>query len=160
MPFPHKALELENQSLIPNGEPALAVAYQVLKDEWDRGNREREVLLHLLFLAWYGLCEPAHITGFPMHDGLDDQLQDTFHQIHAYVQPVIDTDAEMLYVVGLMAHLFPYLLGDTREWQRRSERYQLQYRALAPQGLDPGIFQHRGAYGEYFAGQAQVSDGY
>jgi hypothetical protein len=160
MPFPLIALELENRSLGQNGEPALAGAYGVLKREWDAGNREREVLLHLLFLAWYGLCEPAHITGFVLQDGLDGELQDTFNQIFAYVQPDIDRDAEMLYVVGLMAHLFPYLLGDTRKWQRRSQRYQRQYRALVPQGLDPSIFQHRGAYGEYFAGQAQVRNGY
>ncbi len=114
MPLPQFALELENRSLGPAGEPTLAAAYQVLKREWDAGNSDRESLLHLLFLTWYGLAEPVHITGFDISDTLTDELRETFNLVHTYIQPSITTDAEMLYVVGLMAHLFPYLLDDTK----------------------------------------------
>ncbi len=66
----------------------------------------------------------------------------------------------MLYIVGLMAHLTPYLLGNLDVWESRSKRYQLLYRELAPEGIDPKIFEGRGAYGDYFAGQARVKDRY
>jgi hypothetical protein len=160
MPIPQFALELENRSIEPSGAPTLAAAYQVLKREWDTGNRDREILLHLLFLAWYGLAEPAHITGFDMSDTLAGELRETFTLVHTYVQPSIVTDAEMLYVVGLMAHLFPYLLGETQRWQERSEHYRNQYRALVSDGLRPNVFEGRSAYGAYFAGQVQLRNGY
>ena len=122
MSLPPDVLELENRSLGRHGAPTLASAYERLKQYWDAGNREREVALHLLFLAWYGLCEPPHITGFETHNMPSDELQarftelqDTFNQVHKAIESQIDDDPEMLYVVGLMAHLFPYLLGDEPE---------------------------------------------
>ncbi len=167
MTLPPDVLELENRSIGRDGAPMLASAYERLKQYWDAGNHEREVALHLLFLAWYGLCEPAHITGFETHDmrsdGLPawyDQLQDTFNQVHKAIEFQIDDDPEMLYVVGLMAHLFPYLLGDEREWTDRSERYRQRYRTLLPTGISPSVFEHRGAYGDYFAHQARVEGGF
>jgi hypothetical protein len=70
------------------------------------------------------------------------------------------TDAEALYVVGLMAHLAPWLLGREDEWTARSEAYRSRYRQLLPNGIDPDVFNGRGAYGDYFRGQARVADGY
>jgi hypothetical protein len=155
-----EAIELENQHNDPAGKPTLAAAYEFLKRAWDAGDRDRELILHLLFLAWYGLCEPSHITGFVAPEARWREFAEIFHQIHAFVQPSIEHDLEMLYVVGLMAYLFPHLLGDVTFWKQISSRYRQQYRLLAPNGLDPSIFQNRGAYGAYFAGQVQVSDGY
>jgi hypothetical protein len=167
MTFPPDVIELENRSLGRHGSPTLASAYERLKQYWDAGNHDREVALHLLFLAWYGLCEPAHITGFET-EGMSrdclqaqfDQLQDTFNQIHTAMEPQIDGDPEMLYVVGLMAHLFPYLLGDELAWTQRSEHYRRRYHTLLPMGISPSVFHHRGAYGDYFAHQARGNDGY
>ena len=170
MPIPTEALELENQYLqLEAGEKStLATAYEILKQEWLDGNRDREVALHLMFLAWYGLCEPAYLTGFAtedgstyiLTDGLSDELQKIFQQVHDYFEPQIHEDAEMLYVVGLMAHLFSYLLGDYDEWNTLSLEYRKAYRALKPEGISPEIFASRGAYGDYFHGQAKVENGY
>jgi hypothetical protein len=160
MPIPVEALEFENRSIGQNGEATLAAAYQILKREWEAGVREREVALHLLFLAWYGLCEPTHLTGFDEMPAQVNELEHTFNQVYHSLQPNIDSDPEMLYVVGLMAHLFPYLLGDEATWIERSKHYRQRYRSLAPTGLDSAIFRGRGAYGDYFAGQTQVVNGY
>ena len=64
MPIPEEALDLENRSIGINGEPTLAAAYEILKNQWNNGERDRELGLHLMFLAWYGTSEPEYITGF------------------------------------------------------------------------------------------------
>ena len=165
MPIPQEALDLENRSIGINGEPTLAAAYEIFKEQWDNGNRDRELGLHLLFLAWFGATEPEHITGFskPWLE-MRQELLPVFAEVHAYFEPEIHKDVEMLFVVGLIAHMDWYMLDDDAEtakvWEERSKKYHEQYRALAPNGIDPSIFQNRGAYGDYFAGQAKVEGGY
>jgi hypothetical protein len=167
MPIPDEVMELENLSIGQDGQPTLAAAYFKLKDLWDSGDRDREVMLHLMFLAWYCLEEPPHITGLPIKSSQNafdsvyaEELADIFNQVHEFVHPQIWQDAEMLYVVGLMAHLFPWALGDVTEWEERSLAYQKAYRALKPNGIELSIFQGRGAYGDYFAMHAKRTDGY
>lgn len=160
MTLPPNVLELENRSLGRNGEPTLAAAYHQLKVHWDTGNRDREVILHLLFLAWYGLEEPQHITGFENLDIISVELQQTFTTVFRYVQPAINNDVEMLYIIGLMAYLFPYLLTPDINWETISEQYRQRYRVLEPNGIRPEAFRNRGAYGEYFEHQASVKSGY
>jgi hypothetical protein len=70
------------------------------------------------------------------------------------------SDAEMLYVFGLMAHVFPWVLGDKKTWETRSRQYRVAYRKLEPEGIRPEAFAGRGFYGDYFADQARVKDGY
>ena len=103
MRFPKEVLELENRSLGRSGEPTLAAAYEVLIEQWEAGSRDREVGLHLMFLAWYLLCEPGFLTGLDRLEHLADGLPQTFNQVHDYFAPTIDSDVEMLYVVGLMS---------------------------------------------------------
>ena len=83
-----------------------------------------------------------------------------FGEVHEHFQSAISEDAEMLYAVGLMAQLAPWLLGDLATWEARSEEYRRKYRELAPHGLQPSIFAGRGAYGDYFGDQAKVEGGY
>jgi hypothetical protein len=66
----------------------------------------------------------------------------------------------MLYAVGLMAQLFPWLLGDEGQFEALAQEYRSLYRKLAPRGLSPAQFAGRGAYGDYFGGQVQVQGGY
>jgi len=64
-------------------------------------------------------------------------------------------------VIGLMAMLAPYLVGDTEvAWEARAKTFQTRYRQLLPEGLDPEVFRGRGAYGDYFAGQVAVVGGF
>jgi hypothetical protein len=159
MPIPPDALELENRHIGSNGEPTLGEAFNLLRTEWQKGDRDRELCLHLLFLGWYGSAEPQYLTGFQDSDVGD--LQRIFTEVFEYIQPDIQNDAEMLYVVGLGAHLFGYLLpGGETIWDRRSEEYRRRYREVCPNGLDPVIFLDRGYYGHYYYGQARVEGGY
>ena len=43
MSIPQKALELENRNIGINGEPTLADAYKILKEQWRNGDRDREL---------------------------------------------------------------------------------------------------------------------
>lgn len=107
----------------------------------------------------YGLAEPPFLTGFLGPEFAD--VQKFFAEVLDYVQPVIWDDAEMLYIVGLGAHLFEYIFpGGALVWIARSEKYRRRYRELCPNGIDPNVFLNRGYYGEYYFGQASVEAGY
>ncbi len=159
MPILSEALELENRHIGKNGEPTLGEAFKLLRAEWQKGNRDRELCLHLLFLGWYGQAEPPFLTGF---EGPEfDDVQTFFKDVLDYVLPIIENDAEMLYIVGLGAHLFEYIFpGGESVWIARSEEYRRRYRELYPNGIEPNIFLNRGYYGEYYFGQASVEGGY
>lgn len=160
MTIPREVLELENLNWGRPGEPTLFRAYQLLLAEWRNGSRDREVGLHLMFLAWYLLCEPAHLTGLDKRAVQTSTLTAVFREVHEHFMPTIRSDVEALYVVGLMAHLFPYLLGEEAEMDALAEEYRVHYRGLAPKGLSADLFADRGGYGRYFAGQSQVVSGY
>ncbi len=160
MPISQKAIDLENRSIGINGEPTLAPAYGILKEQWQNGERDREIGLHLMFLAWYGIIEPKHLTGFSDSENLSQDFNEIFAEVHDYFEPQIHQDFEMLYAFGLAAHMFWYMFDDAHIWEQRSKEYQKYYRKLMPNGIDSEIFQGRGAYGEYYAGQAEVEGGY
>jgi len=94
MNIPHEALELENRFLGPNQEATLAAAYQILRKHWDAGGCERETGLHLMFLSWYGIVEPQHITGFPEDLGVQRNLQQTLARMHFHFDPWIHDDVD------------------------------------------------------------------
>src|ERR1051326_3507426 len=121
MAIPPQALALENAHVGPNGQPTLAEAFELLSDQWGAGDRDRELALHLLFISWYGLVEPEHITGFQGDEDTTSMLRVAFNDVYQYVAKGIERDPEMLYVVGLMANLAPWALGDANEWESRSE---------------------------------------
>ncbi len=165
MPISQKAIDLENRNIGINGEPTLAAAYEILKEQWDNGDRDRDLGLHLMFLAWFGAFEPDYITGFSKSwEENMKELLPVFAEIHAYFEAEIHKDVEMLYVVGLIANMYWFMLDDDVEiakvWEERGKKYHEQYRAIAPNGIDPSIFVNRGAYGDYFEGQAKVEGGY
>lgn len=160
MPISPKAIELENRSIGLNGDPTLAEAYKILKNQWNNGDRDREIGLHLMFLAWYGLIEPENLTGFSESERFSKELKETFTEVHDYFESQISSDAEMLYVFGLAADMFWYMFDNPDIWEERSKKYQLHYRKLAPNGIDPDIFRGRGAYGEYYAGHIELENGY
>lgn len=143
-----------------HGEPTLGAAYEILREDWRRGDRDRELALHLMFLSWYLLAEPPHLTGLDERRVPSSELAPVFNEVHDYMAPAERDDVELLYVVGLMADLFPWMLGDKDAWEQRSREYREMYRRLEPNGLAPSVFDGRGAYGEYFAGQAPVANGY
>lgn len=150
-------MEFEKRNMGVNYEPTLAAAYKILKSEWDAGSRDREVGLHLMFTAWYGLIEPSHITGFTETADEQKELNAIMYGVHEYFKDKIADDAEALYAFGLMANMFWYMFDHDHYWEQVSINYQTRYRHLAPNGLDPSIFEDRGAYGEYYQGQVLAS---
>ena len=158
--IPDEALDLENRGTWAMGQPTLFAAFEILRKQWRAGHRERELGLHLLFLSWYMLLEPAHLTGFDEALLPTEWLAELFNEVHEYLGPANSNDPELLYVVGLIAHLSPWLLGDNSTWEHRSESYRATYRQVVHEGIDSAMFNGRGAYGEYFAGQARVVGGF
>ncbi len=159
MPIQTEVLELENRNVGMNYEATLAEAYRLLKDQWDRGNRDRESCLHIAFIAWYGIIEPSHITGFTESDSERGELNQILFDVHEYFKTEITNDSEMLYVFGLMASMQWFMLERAPFWEQIGIDYRSKYRNLEPDGLDPSVFKDRGAYGEYFEMQAKVSKG-
>ena len=160
MNLPQAILDLENRN-VDHGEPTLGAALEVAASEWRSGSRDRELCLHLLFLSWYCNLEPPHLTGYAQTTFPSAELSQQFHDVYAAFEPQVLGDAECLYVIGFMALMTPYLLGeDEATWQARSVAFRERYRALAPQGFATSHFAGRGAYGDYFAGQVVVPNGY
>jgi hypothetical protein len=155
-------LVLENENVGPHGRPTLGAAFDVFRGQWESGERDRELALHLMFLAWYLCVEPSHLTGLDEARISSDSLAAVFNAAHDWLLPTgADTDdVEALYVAGLAARMFPWVLGEESLWTARSEAYRVRYRRLAPDGISPAVFEGRGAYGEYYAGQARVAGGY
>jgi len=154
-------LDLENRHSETNGEPTLGRALALATREWLVGNRDRELRLHLLFFSWYCNLEPPHLTGCGDDVALSSALPQLFHDVYATFEDTIKDDAECLYVVGLMARLTPWLLGeDVGTWEARSAAFRVRYRELLPNGLQPTLFEGRGAYGEYFGSQVAVPGGF
>jgi hypothetical protein len=106
------------------------------------------------------LVEPAFLTGADEARVSPGSLPEVFREVHDFFAPLESRDSEVLYVFGLMAHLFPWVLGDVKEWETRSAKYRTAYRNLVPDGLRPDVFAGRGFYGHYFRGQADVKAGY
>ena len=126
------------------------------------GNRNRELRLHVLFLCWYCAVEPPFLTGLQRVDLPVDAIAATVSRRLRHVQGrcVLD-DAGSLFIVGLMAQLAPWALGeDASTWNSRSATFRARYRKLLPGGLSPTAFAGRGASGEYFAGQVTVPGGF
>lgn len=124
--------------------------YRTLRDGWDAGNRTREDSLQLLFLAWMHWADPEFITGLPE----DPRAETLWHEIFASFGGEASMDAEFLHVAGMMARLFPYVLGDNDTWEDAGCRMTARSLELSPNGFPPELFEGRGDYGEYFEGQA------
>jgi hypothetical protein len=156
-----KALELEMQSLGQGGAPTLGPAYELLRDQWRSGDRDRELALHLFFLAWYIGIEPPHLTGLDDRRVGEGELDAVISEVHDWLLPdgEASDDVESLYVVGLPAQMFPWVLGDEDLWTARGIAYHRRYWQLARDGLDPAVFEGRGAYGDYYGEQVRVVEG-
>ncbi len=155
MSLPHDIIELEVKG-------TSAAAYEALRARWQRGFRDRETGLHVMFVAWDMLMEPAHLTG-RTSETPDWELAAIFNEAHLSVLPNGDrsVDIEALYAVGLMANLAPWLLGSHEEWEARSVAYRERYRELLHGCISPDVFREaRGSYGLYFRSQSGVAGGY
>jgi hypothetical protein len=157
VPISPEALALENRSIGVHGEPTLGAAYALLRDQWRAGERDRELALHLGFLAWYLNTEPPHLTGAGVPS---DELSKLAAEVHDWLLPdgAASLDVEALYVIGIGAGMFAWAFGDEPLWEARSEAYGRRYRQLCPDGIPADVFANRGAYGSYYENRAKRDD--
>lgn len=127
----------------------MEATYAELKSRWLIGERERELALHLMYFAWMHWADPPFVTGLSE----DPNAVPLWHETFSYLGGEGSTDAEVLYVSGIMAELFPWVLGDEAEWVKRGTYMQARAKELQPAGLPLTLFHDRGEYGEYFAHQ-------
>jgi len=127
--------------------------YRQLREGWLAGDRDREHALHLLFLAWMHWADPSFVTGMPD----DARAVELWHEVFAHFGGEHSSDAEFLHVAGLMAHLFPWVLGDEPAWAAAAEHMKARSLQFRPEGFTPDSFEGRGDFGDYFAHQARVA---
>ena len=138
---------VEDRYCATQGNPSLGEAFEMWALRWSSGLRDRETALRLMFLAWYSCSEPNDLTGLPC----DERLKQTFADAFESLGGANSTDAEVCYVVGLMARLFPWCIGEEGNWSRTGLALTQRAQLLALEGIQPRVFQNRGVYGEYFA---------
>lgn len=129
--------------------------YKQLRDGWEAGDRDKEHALHLLFLAWMHWADPPFVTGMSE----DPRALQLWHDVFAHFGGEASSDPEFLHVAGLMAQLFPYVLGDEQAWEATAERMKVRSLYLRPSGFTPELFEGRGEFGDYFTHQAHASRG-
>jgi hypothetical protein len=137
----------ENGYLGRDGAPVLGESFEMLLTRWAAGERDRETALRLLFLSWYCNAEPPFLTGLPAEHDTATTCWETF----AALGGVGTSDPEVCFVVGLMAQLFPWCLGDEAYWVELGRVLAGRAVELQPNGPSPTVFSGRGAYGEYFS---------
>jgi hypothetical protein len=132
-----------------NGHKPMERIYVDLKGRWLAGERDRELALRLMYFSWMHWAEPPFVTGYAD----DPRAPDLWREAFTYLGDESSTDAEFLYVSGIMAELFPWALGDEIEWEQRGVQIRARAKELQPDGITLGVFDNRGDYGEYFAHQ-------
>ena len=138
---------VEQDYLGPKGRPVLGLSFGMLMARWQAGERDRETALRLLFLSWYAQCESPMLTGLDPQYDTSAICTDAFAALGG-----ADTqDPEVCFVVGLMAELFPWCLGDEVYWADLGRILKRRAVQLQPSGLLLSVFGNRGAYGEYFS---------
>lgn len=125
--------------------------YREFREKWERGTRDRECAIQLLYLAWMHWADPPFVTG--MSD--DPDALELWHQIYQWFGGEGSTDPEFLHVAGMMAHIFPWALGPEDEWAATAKRLKSRSFELQPNGFTAEMFDGRGDYGRYFAHQAR-----
>jgi hypothetical protein len=141
--------ELHQKQPFDNVSAGMESDYQGLKTRWLAGERDRELGLRLMFLAWMHWADPPFVTGLTD----DPDAEALWRDVFAYSGGEASMDAEFLFVSGLMAELFSYALGNEDEWSQRGARMKTRALDLHPAALPFSTFENRGEYGKYFAHQ-------
>ena len=129
------------------GAPVLGEAFEMLLARWAAGERDRETALRLLFLSWYRNAEPPFLTGLPTEHDTSTICSETF----ASLGGTSTSDPEVCFVVGLMAEILPWGLGDEASWAETGRLLANRAVTLQTSALSPTVFSGRGAYGKYFS---------
>lgn len=128
---------------------SLQPRYDRLKQDWIGGDRSREAALDLMFHAWMHWADPPFVTG--LRDDPDSSR--IWHEIYQHFGGTQSSDAEFLFVAGVMAIVTPWALGDESTWIDNASNLDQRLRQMADVHLTAARFEGRGEYGKYFAHQ-------
>jgi len=117
--------------------------YRNLKAQWLAGERRRDLCLQLLFFAWMHWADPSFVTGLTE----DPEANALWHDIFVFFGGERSTDAEFLFVSGVMAEVTPWGLGDEKEWRQLGTRMVGQAMTSQMKALSLSVFDNRGKYG-------------
>ena len=145
--------EVEAKYSGQEGIPSLGLAFKMLRSRWQAGLRDRETTVRLMFLAWYCYAEPTFLTGLPDNESTSALLLETFESLGG----TSSMDAEVCFVVGLMAQLFGIAFGEQSKWIATGAELKARAGCLNPKGFSPEYFEGRGAYGDYFSHMARIA---
>ena len=115
----------EIEQAYTHGAPTLGAAAEGLLQRWRHNLRDQETCVRLLFLIWYSCAEPPFLTG------LEKELPSA--------QNIIDEiggesalSAETLFVLGVLANMFPHCFGEESAWECKSRELLEQATQLEP----------------------------
>ena len=83
----------------------------------------------------------------------DPRATELWHEVIAHFGGEDSSDAEFLQFAGLMAKLFPWVLGDEKFWEATAERMKVRSLRLRPEGFSPELFEGRGDFGRIYPHQ-------
>jgi hypothetical protein len=135
---------VEEQYRLPQGQPSLGEALKMLIHRWKAGARDERTLIRLLFLLWYSLCEPLHLTGLPV-----ELTEPNFEEVFESAGGEAGAPPLILWTVAQMAHSHPYAVGDEARWESAAGRLFERALQLKPE-LTAEDFAGMGAAGDYF----------
>ena len=95
------------------GGSTLSAAAEALHGRWQRGIRDSETLLRLLFLLWYNCADQGFLSQAHSYPAAEDLIEE------AGGAEALPPDS--LFVLGLLADLFPYCFGSEDEWRQKSK---------------------------------------
>ena len=100
-----------------NGAPSLGRALDMLLARWNSGARDEQTALRLLFLLWYNIVEPINLTGLPQ-----DTDPSLFIKVFEEAGGESKASPTILFAVGKMAEMFPWAIGEEKEWEAISRK--------------------------------------
>lgn len=139
----------------PRPEPLKGI-YNELCRCWAVDAISRELALQLMFLAWWHWAEPDLLTGL----SYAPEAMPLWRMLIEDFGGEKSDDPEFLFVAGIMLEITPWAFpGDEDANVKLAMRMRARSKHLRPQGFEPGYFDERREYGEYFAHHSRVANG-
>jgi hypothetical protein len=107
------------------GCPTLGKALHLLLERLNNNICDSETLGRALFLSWYSSCEPVDLTGLSSRDYPSPEVL-----LLQYSQVYLDADIE--FMMGLIAYYFPDCFGDENKWQKDFKLFFVNALAKSP----------------------------
>ncbi len=141
MNWPDTILELEGEALASMASRRSVKHSRLPLSSGMRGTATASFGFISFSLAWYCNIEPPHLTGWDEFICPPTDLPGLFSAVYDTFVASILNDVEVLYVVGLIAQLTPWLLGgEVGTWELRSREYLARCRVLVAQRPSPVLF--------------------